>query len=233
MTAIGPYKLAGKAVLAPMAGVTDFPFREICRQNGAALVTAEMAASNPRLRDTLKSQLRLANRNEPEPRIVQIVGTEAQQLADAARHQVESGAQIVDINMGCPAKKVCKKLAGSALLKDPALVERILRAVVNAVNVPVTLKIRTGWDHASRNAVEIARIAEQAGIASLALHGRTRACKFNGSAEYDTIAEVVRQVSLPVFANGDINSAAKAAQILAHTAADGVMIGRAAQGNPW
>lgn len=233
MVKIGPYSLRGRAVLAPMAGVTDLPFRETCRAQGAALVTAEMAASNPVLAATLKSRLRQATRDEPEPRIVQIVGTEPGQLADAARRQVGSGAQIVDINMGCPAKKVCKRAAGSALLRDPALVEQILRAVVAAVDVPVTLKIRTGWDPASRNAAEIAKLAEDCGIQSLAVHGRTRACRFNGHAEYDSIADVVQSVSLPVFANGDIDSAHKAREVLDYTGAAGVMIGRAARGRPW
>lgn len=233
MIRIGPYQLNGKAVLAPMAGVTDYPFRQMCRQAGAAMVTAEMTASNPALRNTLKSRLRTANRNDTEPRAVQIVGTEPEQMADAAEYQVQAGAQIVDINMGCPAKKVCKKLAGSALLKDEKLVARILQAVVARVDVPVTLKIRTGWDHNSKNAVQIARIAEQCGIQSLAVHGRTRACKYQGVAEYDTIAEVASHTSIPVFANGDIHSAQKAIDVLEYTGADGVMIGRGAQGRPW
>ncbi|HAW14197.1 MAG TPA: tRNA dihydrouridine synthase DusB, partial [Cellvibrionales bacterium] len=177
MITIGPYQLAGRAVLAPMAGVTDFPFRQICRRLGASMVTAEMSASNPALRDTRKSQLRLANPDDAEPRTIQIVGTEPLHMAAAARYQVESGAQIVDINMGCPAKKVCKKLAGSALMKDTHLVRAILTAVVASVDVPVTLKIRTGWDLESRNAVEIAKIAEDLGVQSLAVHGRTRACR--------------------------------------------------------
>ncbi|NNL10644.1 MAG: tRNA dihydrouridine synthase DusB [Pseudomonadales bacterium] len=233
MIKIGPYRVSGRAVLAPMAGVTDLPFREVCRASGAALVTAEMAASNPRLLDTPKSRLRRADRSEAEPRIVQIVGTEAAQMANAARYQVEHGAQIVDINMGCPAKKVCKRAAGSALLRDPPLVEAILRAVIAAVDVPVTLKIRTGWDPASRNAVQIAKLAADCGVQSLAVHGRTRACRFNGAAEYDSIAAVVAAVSIPVFANGDISSAQKAHEVLRKTGAAGVMIGRAARGNPW
>ncbi|RZV58209.1 MAG: tRNA dihydrouridine synthase DusB [Pseudomonadales bacterium] len=233
MIKIGPYRVSGRAVLAPMAGVTDLPFREVCRASGAALVTAEMAASNPRLLDTPKSRLRRADRSEAEPRIVQIVGTEAAQMANAARYQVEHGAQIVDINMGCPAKKVCKRAAGSALLRDPPLVEAILRAVIAAVDVPVTLKIRTGWDPASRNAVQIAKLAEDCGVQSLAVHGRTRACRFNGAAEYASIAAVVAAVSIPVFANGDIDSAQKAHEVLRKTGAAGVMIGRAARGNPW
>lgn len=233
MIQIGPYYLEGRAVLAPMAGVTDFPFRQICRRSGAAMVTAEMSASNPELRNTRKSLLRLTNPEDSEPRTVQIVGTEPLQMADAARYQVEAGAQIVDINMGCPAKKVCKKLAGSALLKDEQLVQEILHAVVNSVNVPVTLKIRTGWDLASRNAVQIAKIAQDCGIQSLAVHGRTRACRYKGMAEYDTMAEVVQAVDIPVFANGDIRSAIKAKAVLDYTGASGVMIGRGAQGKPW
>ena len=233
MINIGPYQLAGRAVLAPMAGVTDFPFRQVCRRLGASMVTAEMSASNPALRNTRKSQLRLTNPDDAEPRTIQIVGTEPLQMAAAAQYQVEFGAQIVDINMGCPAKKVCKKLAGSALMKDTGLVREILTAVVNSVNVPVTLKIRTGWDPASRNAVEIAKMAEDLGIQSLAVHGRTRACRFHGLAEYDTIGKVVQAVNIPVFANGDISSATKAKTVLDYTGADGVMIGRGAQGRPW
>jgi len=233
MINIGRYQLAGRAVLAPMAGVTDFPFRQICRRLGASMVTAEMSGSNPALRDTRKSQLRLANPDDAEPRTIQIVGTEPLQMAAAARYQVESGAQIVDINMGCPAKKVCKKLAGSALMKDTNLVRDILTAVVASVDAPVTLKIRTGWDPESRNAVEIARIAEDLGVQSLAVHGRTRACRFRGLAEYDTIAKVVQAVNIPVFANGDINSAIKAKTVMDYTGADGIMIGRGAQGRPW
>ncbi len=233
MIQIGPYQLNGRAVLAPMAGITDFPFRQMCRQTGAAMVTAEMSASNPALRNTRKSLLRLTNPDDAEPRAVQIVGTEAAQMAEAARYQVSHGAQIVDINMGCPAKKVCKKLAGSALLKDEKLVSEILNAVVGSVDVPVTLKIRTGWDTDSKNAVQIARIAQDCGIQSLAVHGRTRACRYHGSVEYDTIGAVVQAVDIPVFANGDITSAIKAKTVLDYTGADGVMIGRGAQGNPW
>ena len=233
MIQIGPYKLAGRAVLAPMAGVTDVPFRQLCRQMGAAMVTAEMSASDPALRDTKKSQLRLTHPYDLEPRAIQIVGTDPEQMAMAARYQVEHGAQIVDINMGCPAKKVCKKLAGSALMKDEGLVRRILTAVVASVDVPVTLKMRTGWDLDNRNAVQIAQMAEDMGIASLAVHGRTRACRYHGAAEYDTIAAVVQAVTIPVFANGDITSAIKAKTVLDYTGADGVMIGRGAQGKPW
>lgn len=233
MIQIGPYQIDGPAVLAPMAGVTDFPFRKLCLSNGASMVTAEMCASNPKLRSSIKSLTRRANPNDAEPRVVQIVGSDPKQMADAAAYQVDNGAQIIDINMGCPAKKVCKKLAGSALLKDEQLVADILTAVVKQVDVPVTLKIRTGWSTAHRNAVNIARMAESIGIQSLAVHGRTRACRFNGDAEYDTIARVAQAVSIPVFANGDIRSAQKAFDILEYTGASGVMIGRAAQGNPW
>ncbi len=233
MIQIGPYQLDGPAVLAPMAGVTDFPFRQICKKLGASMVTAEMSASNPLLRKTQKSMLRLAHPDDTEPRTIQIVGTEPRQMADAAIYQVQSGAQIIDINMGCPAKKVCKKLAGSALLKDEHKVAAILTAVVASVDVPVTLKIRTGWDLSDRNAVSIAKMAESIGIQSLAVHGRTRACRFQGPVEYDTIGEVAQAVDIPVFANGDITSATKAKAILDYTGANGIMIGRAAQGKPW
>jgi tRNA-dihydrouridine synthase B len=233
MIQIGPYTLPGKAVLAPMAGVTDFPFRKLCLKFGAAMATGEMTSSNPALRHTLKSVLRRAQPNEQEPRSVQIVGTEARQMAEAAIYQAEAGAQIIDINMGCPAKKVCRKLAGSALLKNEPLVADILNAVVGAVNVPVTLKIRTGQDSSNRNALSIARIAEDSGIQALAIHGRSRACKFKGNAEYDTIAEVASRLNIPVLANGDINSAQQAQQVLAYTGASGVMVGRGAQGRPW
>jgi len=233
MIQIGPYTLPGKAVLAPMAGVTDFPFRSVCLKLGAAMATGEMTSSNPELRGTLKSILRRAEPEDLEPRSVQIVGTEAQQMAQAAAYQVAAGAQIIDINMGCPAKKVCRKLAGSALLKDEVLVADILQAVVSAVNVPVTLKIRTGWDKTSNNALRIAHLAQDSGIQALAIHGRSRACKFKGNAEYDTIAEVASQIQIPVLANGDINSALQAKQVLAYTGASGIMLGRAAQGRPW
>ena len=233
MITIGPYTLRGRAVLAPMAGVSDVPFRQICRRLGAAMVTAEMSSSDPSLRRSEKSQRRLSHPDDPEPRTVQIVGTEPQQMADAAAYQVQAGAQIIDINMGCPAKKVCKKLAGSALLRNEQRVREILQAVVQRVDVPVTLKIRTGWDPSQRNAVAIAQLAESLGIQSLAVHGRTRACRFRGSAEYDTIAAVAQAVSIPVFANGDIDSATTAQTVLDYTAASGVMIGRGAQGQPW
>lgn len=233
MINIGPYQLDGQAVLAPMAGITDQPFRQVCRRMGAAMVTAEMSTSKADLRQTSKSLLRLADAADSEPRVIQIVGTDPVEMAIAARYHVDAGAQIVDINMGCPAKKVCKKLAGSALMKNPPLVADILKRVINAVDVPVTLKIRTGWDLENKNAIQIARIAEDIGVQSLAVHGRSRACRFNGMAEYDTIAEVVAAVNIPVFANGDIDSGQNAQKVLNHTAASGVMIGRAAQGRPW
>ncbi|MCW8879432.1 MAG: tRNA dihydrouridine synthase DusB [Kangiellaceae bacterium] len=230
---IGSYSLDNNLFLAPMAGVTDLPFRRLCKAMGAGVVVGEMVSSDPSLRQSRKSQLRLRHDDEPGLRIVQIAGGDAEMLAQAAQYNVANGAQVIDINMGCPAKKVCKKAAGSALLKDPQLVEQILNAVVNAVEVPVTLKIRTGWDPENKNAVLIARMAEDAGIQSLAVHGRTRACKYLGLAEYDTIALVKQSVSIPVVANGDIDSPQKAKYVLDYTGADGVMIGRAAQGRPW
>jgi len=230
---IGPYQLDSNVLVAPMAGVTDHPFRALCRSFGAGLAVSEMIAANPALWATRKSRQRLDHRGEPGPVSIQIVGAERARLADAARASVDRGAQIVDVNMGCPAKKVCRVAAGSALLRDEPLVARLLAAVVKAVKVPVTLKIRTGWDPAQRNGVRIAQIAEQEGIAAVAVHGRTRACGFGGSAEYDTIRAIKQAVSIPVIANGDIDSPAKAAAVLASTGADGVMIGRAAQGRPW
>ena len=230
---IGEHTLRNNVIAAPMAGVTDTPFRRLCRRLGAGLAVSEMVASSPRLRDTRKSRLRRCHDDEPSPRAVQIAGADPAQLAKAARFNVDQGAQIIDINMGCPAKKVCRVAAGSALLADEALVGRILDAVVAAVAVPVTLKIRTGPTPHTRNALRIARIAEQAGVAALAVHGRSRACAFHGRAEYDTIREVKHVVSIPVIANGDISTAQQAAQVLRHTGADAVMIGRAAQGNPW
>ncbi len=230
---IGPYRLEGRAFLAPMAGVTDLPFRRLCRRLGAALAAGEMIAADLRLWDTAESRRRRDHTDEPEPRVVQIAGGDAQSMAEAARRNVAAGAQIIDINMGCPAKKVCSKDAGSALLRDEANVAAILAATVGAVDVPVTLKIRTGWAPDQRNAVSIARIAEDSGIRALAVHGRTRACRFNGTAEYETIVAVKRAVRIPVIANGDIDSAAKAVAVLQATGADGVMIGRAAQGRPW
>ena len=233
MIEIGSYRLPNSVALAPMAGVTDLPFRRLCSQFGAGLVVSEMISSNPRLRHSPKTQWRSQHDHEIAPRSVQIAGSEPLQMAAAARYNVERGAQIIDINMGCPAKKVCRKAAGSALLADEARVKSILLAVIDAVDVPVTLKIRTGSAPGARNGVSIAHIAEDAGIAALAVHGRTRACAFTGHAEYDTIAAIVAAINIPVFANGDINSPQMAAKVIAHTGAAGVMIGRAAQGRPW
>lgn len=216
-----------------MAGITDKPFRQLCRQYGAGLAVAEMTSANPALRNTEKSRLRLDHKGEAEPRMIQIAGSDPQWMADAARFNVDNGAQIIDINMGCPAKKVCSKAAGSALLGDETLVGQILDAVVNAVDVPVTLKFRTGVSPEQRNAIRIAKLAESAGIQSLALHGRTRADAYRGEAEYEHIAAVKAAVNIPVFANGDISSASKAEQVLQKTHADGLYIGRAAQGQPW
>ena len=230
---IGPYRIDPPVVLAPMAGVTDKPFRLLCKQLGAGLAVSEMTTADPRFWHTAKSRHRMDHAGEPAPVSVQIAGTEPEQLAAAARHNVAHGAQIIDINMGCPAKKVCNAWAGSALMREPARVARILAAVVAAVDVPVTLKIRTGWDANHRNAPLIARIAEDAGIAALAIHGRTRDQLYAGSAEYDTIAAVKAMLRIPVIANGDIDSPHKAAAVLRHTGCDAVMIGRAAQGRPW
>jgi tRNA-dihydrouridine synthase B len=230
---IGPYTFPSNVALAPMAGVTDRPFRQLCRRLGAGLAPTEMITADTRLWHTAKTRRRLDHRGEVVPVVVQVAGGDPAMVADAARESVERGAQIVDINMGCPAKKVCNRAAGSALLRDEALVARILEAAVAAVDVPVTLKIRTGWDPESRNAVRIARIAEASGIQALAVHGRTRACRFGGEAEYERIRDVCRAVSIPVLANGDIDGPRKAAQVLALTGAAGVMIGRAAQGRPW
>ncbi|MBV1786929.1 tRNA dihydrouridine synthase DusB [Marinobacterium sp. D7] len=233
MFQIGPYTIDSQVVLAPMAGVTDRPFRQLCRRMGAGLVVSEMVTSDTRLWNSRKSALRLDHTGEAEPRSVQIAGGDPQMMADAAQMNAERGAQIIDINMGCPAKKVCNKAAGSALLRDEVLVGEILDAVVGAVAIPVTLKIRTGWSPEQRNGERIAEMAERAGIAALAVHGRTRADRYQGSAEYDTIARICQQVSIPVFANGDIDSARKARTVLEHTGAAAVMIGRAAQGRPW
>ena len=230
---IGPYKIDPPLILAPMAGVTDKPFRLLCKRLGAGYAVSEMTSSDPRLWRTRKSARRLDHDGEPAPIGVQIAGADAQALAAAARHAVENGAEIVDINMGCPAKKVCNAWAGSALLKDEALVERILRAVVAAVDVPVTLKIRTGWDRENRNGVRVARIAEDAGVRALAVHGRTRDMLYTGEAEYETIAAIKNAVRIPVIANGDVASPQKARAVLAATGADALMIGRAAQGRPW
>lgn len=229
---IGSHILKNNLVLAPMAGVTDQPFRLLCRELGAGLVISEMVTSNPALYRTRKTQLRLNHDGEPEPRAVQIAGADPKQMAQAAIFNVKHGAQIIDINMGCPAKKVCHVMAGSALLRDELLVEQILASVVNSVDVPVTLKIRTGWDKENRNAVKIARIAEEAGIKALTVHGRTRACGFEGTAEHETAGEIKTKIRMPVIANGDIATPEKAAEILNTYNVDGIMIGRAAQGNP-
>ena len=230
---IGPYTLPNNLFLAPMAGVTDRPFRQLCRKLGAGMAVSEMITANKALWASKKSLLRANHEGEPEPRSVQIAGAEPQMMAEAARHNVAEGAHIIDINMGCPAKKVCNVMAGSALLQHEKLVGEILEAVVNAVDVPVTLKIRTGWDRDNRNGVRIARIAEDAGIKALAVHGRTRADAYKGDAEYDTIAEIKSRIAIPVIANGDIETPEKALLVLQQTGADGLMIGRAAQGNPW
>ena len=257
---IGPYLLDNNLFLAPMAGVTDLPFRSLCKSMGAGVVVSEMVTSDPKLQNSRKTKLRLAHafnsqidemsgsvndknirkqehrvQNDADTglRVVQIAGGDAEILAKAAVANAAKGAQVIDINMGCPAKKVCKKAAGSALLKDPKLVDSILKAVVGSVDIPVTLKIRTGWDRNSINALQIAKIAEDNGIQSLAVHGRTKACKYEGFAEHDTVALVKQSVSIPVIANGDIDSPETAKKILQYTGADGLMIGRAAQGRPW
>jgi len=230
---IGSYEIANPVIAAPMAGVTDKPYRHVCRQHGAGMVVCEMVTSQVDLRHSTKSRYRLDHSGEPEPVVVQIVGTDPGELAHAAHVNVENGAQIIDINMGCPAKKVCKKAAGSALLANEPLVKDILNTVVNAIDVPVTLKIRTGQTPEERNALTIAKIAEDAGIQCLTIHGRTRQCKFVGEVEYDTIAQVKQAVSIPIVANGDITTPQQAKSVLEHTKADAVMIGRAAQGQPW
>ncbi|MGL5992855.1 MAG: tRNA dihydrouridine synthase DusB [Aeromonas sobria] len=230
---IGPHTLETPLIVAPMAGVTDRPFRELCLRLGAGMAVSEMLLANPDVWDTQKTRMRMDHSAEGGLRSVQIAGADPEMMAFAARYNVEQGAQIVDINMGCPAKKVNKKLAGSALLRVPDQVKAICRAVVDAVEVPVTLKIRTGWDPDNRNGVEIARIAEDCGIAALAVHGRTRACLYRGEAEYDTIRAIKQAVSIPVVANGDIDSPEKARYVLDYTGVDAVMIGRAAQGRPW
>ncbi len=230
---IGPYQFDNPLVLAPMAGVTDRPFRQLCRSLGAGMTVSEMITSRPDLRDSRKTRLRMDHQNEPGPVIVQIAGGIPEMMAEAAIYNVAHGAQIIDINMGCPAKKVCKVDAGSALLKDHKLVEAIISAVVAAVNVPVTLKIRTGWSRERRNAVEIAGIAEDCGIQALAIHGRTREDKYLGEAEYETIQSVRQKISIPLIANGDIDSAEKAKMVMDFTAADAIMVGRIAQQRPW
>ncbi len=230
---IGPYLIDPIVGLAPMAGVTDKPFRQLCKKLGAGLAVSEMTTSDPRLWTTRKSLKRMDHAGEPDPVSVQIAGYDPAMLADAARYNVDHGAQIIDINMGCPAKKVCNIYAGSALLQDEPLVARILDAAVKAVSAPVTLKIRTGWNRDNKNGVRIARIAQDAGIAALTVHGRTRADLYNGEAEYETIAAIKAAVSIPIFANGDVDTPAKARAVLAATKADGLLIGRAAQGRPW
>ena len=216
-----------------MAGVTDRPFRQLCRSQGAGLAVSEMVSSNALLWGSLKTRRRIDHAGEQEPVAVQIAGADPGMMAEAARFNVDHGAQLIDINMGCPAKKICNVMAGSALLQDEPLVARILEAVVNAVEVPVTLKIRTGWTPEHRNALTIARIAERAGIQALTVHGRTRACGYRGQAEHDTARAIKAAVSIPVIANGDIDTPAKALEVLRHTRADALMIGRAAQGRPW
>ncbi|MEO5574066.1 MAG: tRNA dihydrouridine synthase DusB [Gammaproteobacteria bacterium] len=230
---IGPYKLNNNLVLAPMAGVTDRPFRQLCKNLGAGMAVSEMVSSNSLLWGSQKTLRRANHEGETEPRSVQIAGADPAMMALAAKYNADNGAQIIDINMGCPAKKVCNVMAGSALLQDETLVTRILEACVKAVDVPVTLKIRTGWDKDHRNGVAIARIAEDIGIQALAIHGRTRACAYQGEAEYDTIAAIKASVQIPIIANGDIRTPEQAKFVLDYTHADGIMLGRAAQGRPW
>ncbi|QBF83557.1 tRNA dihydrouridine synthase DusB [Shewanella maritima] len=230
---IGPYQLSNQLIVAPMAGVTDQAFRNLCLRYGAALAVSEMLSSNPDVWDTDKSRQRMMHSGEEGIRSVQIAGADPELMANAAQLNVEQGAHIIDINMGCPAKKVNKKLAGSALMQSPELVKDILQAVVAAVDVPVTLKIRTGWDPENRNGLQIAQIAQDCGIQSLAVHGRTRKCMYKGHAEYDTIKAIKQNISIPVVANGDIDTPEKAKYVLDYTGADAVMIGRGAQGRPW
>lgn len=233
MFRIGPYSIDSKVILAPMAGITDRPFRQLCRRLGAGMAVSEMVISDTAFWKTRKSAFRLDHTGEATPRSVQIAGSDPAMMADAARMNAERGAQIIDINMGCPAKKVCNRAAGSALMREPELVKEILEAVVNAVDLPVTLKMRTGWCPESRNGIELARMAEAIGIQALAVHGRTRADGYRGEAEYDTLARIRDVIQIPLFANGDIDSPEKAHQVLNKTGADAVMIGRAAQGRPW
>jgi tRNA-dihydrouridine synthase B len=233
MIQIGPHQLRNRVIVAPMAGVTDRPFRQLCKRLGAGYAVSEMAASNPALWKSVKTSRRIDHSGEIEPRSVQIAGADPLMMAEAARYNVDRGAQIIDINMGCPAKKVCNLQAGSALMANEQLALAIIDSVANAVSVPVTVKMRTGPDRQRRNAVQLARLAEAAGAAMITVHGRSRACGFTGHAEYDTIAEVKSAVGVPVVANGDIGSPAQALAVLQHTQADGVMIGRAAQGRPW
>lgn len=230
---IGSFKLDNNLFLAPMAGVTDRPFRQLCRKLGAGMAVSEMVSSNSLLWGSTKTLRRANHEGETEPKSVQIAGADPLMMAQAAKHNVDNGAQIIDINMGCPAKKICNVMAGSALLQNESLVADIIKAVVGAVNVPVTLKIRTGWDTDNRNGIAIAQLAENLGIQALAVHGRTRACAYRGDAEYDTIAAIKSEVAIPVIANGDIRTPEKAKHVLNYTGADGLMIGRAAQGRPW
>ena len=230
---IGPYQLKNNLIVAPMAGVTDRPFRILCKRLGAGMAVSEMVSSNSLLYGSEKTKRRANHEGEVDPISVQIVGADPDMLAQAAQYNVDNGAQIIDINMGCPAKKICNVMAGSALLQNEPLVAQLLEAVVKAVSVPVTLKIRTGWDKQNRNAIRIAKIAESSGIQALAIHGRTRACAYTGDAEYDTIAAVKASVNIPIIANGDIISPEKVKYVLEQTGADAVMIGRAAQGRPW
>jgi tRNA-dihydrouridine synthase B len=231
---IGTHYFASPVIaLAPMAGITDQPFRTICHEANCKMIYSEMLASKPELRNSRKSKLRTTHIGAPRPVIVQIVGNNPEQMAQAAQYNVKQGAQIIDINMGCPAKKVCKTAAGSALLKSPGLVKEILQTVVQSVDIPVTLKIRTGWDKQNKNAIEIAQLAEKSGIAALAIHARTRACGFKGDVDYKTVKQVKNAVTIPVLANGDISNAKIAHDVLDQTQADGLLIGRAALGNPW
>lgn len=233
MVKIGPHILENNLILAPMAGVTDLPFRQLCRQLGAGMAVSEMLIADDKFWNTRKSRHRLNHTGETEPRSVQIAGSDPEMMAKAAKLNEQRGAQIIDINMGCPAKKVCNKAAGSALMRDEKLVAEILKAVVSAVSIPVTLKMRTGWSPEHKNAILIAKLAEDIGVQALAIHGRTRACGYTGDAEYDTIAQVKHSVGIPIFANGDIDTPEKAQKVLTYTGADGLLIGRAAQGNPW
>jgi tRNA-dihydrouridine synthase B len=230
---IGPIQLRNRLIVAPMAGVTDRPFRILCKQLGAGMAVSEMVASNSLLWGSEKTIRRGNHEGEVEPKVVQIAGADPEMMAEAAKYNADNGADIIDINMGCPAKKICNVAAGSALLQNEPLVARIIDAVVKAVDIPVTLKIRTGWNKENRNALSVARIAQDHGIQSLAMHGRTRACMYTGNAEYDTIRAVKQSISIPVVANGDIGTPEKAKFVLDYTGADAIMIGRAAQGRPW
>jgi len=231
--ALGRVELPNRLILAPMAGITDRPFRQLCRRFGAGLAVSEMVSADPRLSRQRKSRERLDHTGEPGPIAVQLLGNEPEPLAEAARRQADLGADLIDINLGCPAKKVCRRVAGSALLRDEPLVGRLLKAVVEAVDIPVTLKTRTGWSPETRNLTRIARIAEDSGIAMLTVHGRTRACGFTGGAEHESLASIRDQVRIPLVANGDIDSPESVRRVLARTGVDAVMIGRAALGRPW